>query len=202
MESQTQSNFILVNTTNGTEVPKGYVLISDNMRETKGNTVTPETRYRNILIPEFDLSEVSDKFRSVLAAKMYELAKARLEVANEESNRMIRQLPPEEFTVSSLLEFFGRRVESNRLTGESVGLWFDASATAQKIKSKAPEKLQKFRDLFVKTASPNHGINPNTCQALLATLESSDVESSIGATLAGKWQATIEKSKASEVESL
>jgi hypothetical protein len=211
--SRDGKTYFVVNTTNGTEYATGEVLITANLRETKGSNIPADQKHRNIVISEFSLPSVEDKFRTVLLEKFYELAKARLEVFMEESNRMLREIPAEAFTIDSLLAFFSERVQSSRLTGETVGAWFDTSATAKYLTAKLNQKhqdnttaaaaaLRKYRDLFVKTASPNHGINPNTCQSLLAVLQDGDKESNIYAALATKWNATITKSQASEVDSL
>lgn len=201
-------DYYLVNTTNGSEVPNGYAMVTSNLRETKGSNIPAAQKHRNIVIKEFSLPEVQDKFRAVLIDKFYGLAKARLDAYMEESNRMLPQVPCSAFTIDALLEYFSQVAVSNRLTGEAVGAWFDTSATGKYIAERCgadeagKAKARKYRDLFVKTASPNHGINPNTCTTLLATLQEEDKESSIYSALATKWQATITKSQQSEVDSL
>lgn len=200
--------YLCVNTTNGSDVPVGFSLITANLRETKDSKITPEQKHRNVVIPEFSLPQVEDKFRSVLLEKFYELAKSYLEAKMEESNRMLREIPAADFSIDSLLRYFSERVQSSRMTGEAVAAWFDASATIQALtkrfgdSAEGKAKLQKVRTLYVKTASPNHGINPKTCESLLATLDDGDKESAIYTALATKWNATIQKSQASEVDFL
>lgn len=206
--------FLLVNTTNGSDIPAGHAMITANLKETKGNVIPVETKHRNVVLPEYVCPDsVDKKFQSVLINTFYNLAKQRLEVAMEESNRMARELPLSEFSIDSLLSFFSRVAISTRLTGESVAAWFDSSATGKSIAAKIAAKSdwteakrqsegKKYRDLFVKTASPNHGINPNTCTVLLAMLDDTDKESNMYETLAARWQATITKSQNSEVDAL
>lgn len=200
------SFFYPVGTTNGADVPEGGVILTANVRETKGNTCPVERKHRNVVIPEYILPEsVPKQFQCVLLDKFYSLAKQYLETVMEESDRMAREIPVEAFSIPSLLEFFGRVAVSNRLTGETVGLWFDASATGKSIMAKCAAKgtsVQKYRDLFIKTASPNHGINPNTCTVLLALMDESDSAEGIGATLVNRWNATVQKSQNSEVDAL
>jgi hypothetical protein len=205
--------FALVNTTNGTEVPAGFAMITANLREVKGSSITADQKHRNVVIPEFTCPEsVEKKFAPVLIDKFYSLAKDYLEVQMTESNRMLREIPLSAFSIDNLLSFFARVAVSSRLTSESVGAWFDSSATGKAIVAKVAAKtedaaqratmLKKYRDLFCKTASPNHGINPNTCTVLLTLLSEDDKESNVYETLANRWQATITKSQESEVDSL
>lgn len=205
VEGKGEQSFYLVHTTNTVEPDKGETLISANLRETKEKKVTDEQRYRSIAIAEFSLPTVEDKFRKVLVSKFYELAKERLEDLMAESNRMLREVNCSLFTVESLLEYYAIVAVSQRLTGDAVAAWFDNSSTGKYIVQRCgtdTAKLKKFRDFYIKTASPNHGINPKTCEALLATMQVEDAASGIGETLAGKWQATIKKSQDSEVDSL
>ena len=203
MASRNQVNgSLIVSSTNGTEPESNEVFITANLRETKGSTLNPALRYRNICIPEFSFPDVPKELVRIVIAKFNDLAKDRFEDAMLESNRSAVSLPLEMFSKASLLQYFSTVSVSQRLTGEMVAAWFDASATAKKIAAKAPEKMKAYRDLFIKTASPNHGINPNTCTALLATMEEADAEGGIGETLAGKWAATVKKSQESEVSAL
>lgn len=201
--------FVLVHTTNTSAPNPAEILITANLRETAKQTVKDDQRYRNVCIPEFSLPEVEDRFRKVLIEKFVELAKSFLEDKMDESARMMREIPQSSFSIDSLLGYAARVAVSGRMTGEQVAAWFDTSHTGQYIKEKVQgtdaekaAQVKKYRDLFVKTASPNHGINPNTCTALLATMRKEDTETTVGAALATKWQATITKSSASEIDSL
>lgn len=209
MSTITRDNksFYVVNTTTGTDPAAGFVVIDANLKETAKTGVIPADRkHRNITIPEFVLGEtVPKQFQSVLLAKIYELAKSYLADVMFESDRMLKEIPVEEMTIDSLLAYFGRVAVSQRLSAESVAAWFDSSATGAWIKSRAGDdaaKLKTYRDLFVKSAAPNHGINPNTCTALLATLQDADKEHKIYEALATKWQATVTKSQESSAPAL
>lgn len=197
------SKFYVVNTTNETQPEKGQVMISANLRETEKKQVKPEERYRNIIIAEFSLPSVEDKFRPVLLEKLYELAKSRLEAEMVESNRMARQVPCSNYTIEGLLDYYSQVAVSGRLSKEAVESWFADSETRKYILGKKDEATaKKWGDLYAKLASPNHGINPQTCTALLAAIQPKDLESNIASAIATRMQQTIDKSNQSLVEAL
>ncbi len=194
---------LLVNTTTGTPIPTGCVLITANLRTTDDRPVADEERYRNIVIPEFSILSVPAQFQSILLAKLYELAKLRFESAMKDSNRMLSVVPADDYTISSLLAWFATHAASGRLSKESVTTWFLASATyALVLDRKGTTEAQKWVELFAKLASPNHGVNPNTCRILLASLQPADLATDIGESIAGKLGATVAKSEQSQVEGL
>ncbi len=192
----------LVNTTNGADIPKGFVQISANQREVKGTTLDPAMRYRNFMMAELTLPTIDDRFRSVLLEKLYSLAKERFEADMEDSKRLATYVVTADYTVEGLLAFYATDAKSGRMTKESIGVWFDASATAAYITSKNAEQTAKYREAFCKLASPNHGMNPNSCRAMLAILQPGDMENAVTAGLASKLSATIKKSEESTLETL
>jgi hypothetical protein len=198
------STTYLVNTTNGSEVPQGMVQLSSNLRETASKAPTPEQRYRNVLIKELILSaSVEDKFKPVLLDKLYSLAKERFEEAMEASNRLATTVPQEDYTIAGLLSFYATDAKSGRMTKESILDWFNTSTTQAYITGKVGEaKAKVYGEQYAKFASPNHGVNPNTCRALLATLQPEDMSYAIPAALASKMQATISKSEQSLIAAL
>lgn len=201
------ATFFLVHTTNTSEANGAEVQISANVRETKESKVTDAMRYRNIWIPEFSLPSVEDKFRPLLLSKLYELAKSRFEQDMEESGRLATKVPASSYTIPALLDYFSAVATSNRLTKESIEAWFKDSATRAYIVSKKDEATAtKYGAQYAKFASPNHGVNPPTCIALLATLQTPDIEgdkaSAVAQSIATRLQTTIDKANASQVEAL
>ncbi len=206
--STTLNSMILVNTTNGADIPKGYVQLSANMREMKdkqGNVIPldPAMRYRNAIIPELVLpASVETRFQSVLLEKLYAIAKAQFDNHMEESKRHATHIDPANYTLAGILAYYETDVTSGRMTKESVGAWFDGTDTAKFINQKDATQTAKYRGFFMKMASPNHGINVNTCRAMLAVMQEGDLDSAMGKGIANKLAATIEKSEVSQLPML
>lgn len=201
------STFFLVHSTNTSEANGAEVQISANARETAANKVSDAQRYRNIWIPEFSLPSIEDKFRPVLLSKLYELAKSRFELDMEESNRLATQVPASNYSLSGLLDFFATQSLSGRMTKEAVEAWFIGSATRAYIVSKKDEATAtKYGQQYAKMASPNHGVNPPTCTALLSVMQPADLSgetaSSVATAIATRLQQTIDKANTSQVEAL
>lgn len=202
------SKFFPVGTTNSYDVPAGAVVLTANLKETKGTVVPTERKHRNVVIPELSIPEsVPKQFGTVLLDKFYNLAESYFKSVMEETDRMAREIPADAFSIDNLIAYFGRQAVSSRLNGDMVAAWFDSaeSATGEYIRNKTQgdaAKYKKYRDLFIKSAAPNHGINPNTCTVLLATLQDADADHPIYENFAAKWQATIDKAATSDVDAL
>lgn len=202
-----------INTTNtpADELPKAHALISANARDTDKVKVPPEQRYRNVLIPELSLPSVEDKFRAVLLDKLYSLASERFTGLMQETKRMATTLNADDYTVAGLLAYYATDASNGRMTAESIKDWFKDSTTAAFILNAATKKVgtagapgivEGYAINYAKLASPNHGLNPNTCTALLAILQPEDLKHPIPVALASKLQATINKATVSAVAAL
>lgn len=195
----------IVHTVNTNEVPANCIKIDANIRNSKSQQVAEDQRYRNIVIPEFSLPNIEDKFRVVLITKFEELAKARFEGEMKE-NRSAKTVLASNYTIDSLLEFFSTQATSNRLTAAAIEEWFKNSETRKFIISRKDETTaDKYGKLYAKVASPNHGINPPTCTALIAAIQTGDLEAestTVVEAITSRLQATIDRANKSEVDML
>ena len=196
-ELNTLNAFYTVNTTNGATILPGMVQISADTRDTANVTVAADQRYRNILIKELVLSGTEDKLKPILLAKLYSLAAEQFKEFMDSTGRTGRTVDQNAYTVDGLLRFYSTEAKSGRMTKESVLEWFDSSATRQFINGKNPAAVAGYRENYAKLASPNHGVNPNTCTALLAVIQDSDTTHPVCAAIATKMQATIDKANKS-----
>jgi hypothetical protein len=199
---------ILVNTTNGAEIPADHVQISSNLRETEkmvkeGKSVPADQRYRNAIIKALEVPSIEERFRPLVLDTLYTVAKSRFEKWMEETNRSAKEIESEDYTVDSLLAWYATDAVSGRMTKEQVVAWFKAGDTYKLVNEKKGEKqAASWLELFGKMASPNHGVNPNTCRVLLAGMQPLDAASEIGKAIAVKLGNTIAKSETSQVEGL
>lgn len=196
-----------VNTTNGATIKTGFVQISADIREvTKDGVVVKAVadheRYRNIVIPELLLPQVEDSLRLILLAKLYELAAEQFKSLMTDSNRMATTVELADYTVTGLLKFYNTDAKNGRMTKEAISEWFSSSATATYIKGKNAGALKGYADNYAKVASPNHGLNPNTCRSLIAVLQPADTTHAIAAFIVTRLQQTITKSEVSQVVDL
>lgn len=192
-----------VNTTNGDNIPAGFVLISNNLRDTKEVKPTAEQRYRNVVIPELSIPSVESRFIPMLLEALYGVATRRFAALMEETNRNAKEVSSDDYTLSALLSYYETEATSGRLNKQQVLDWFKAGDTfAAVLLKKGDKEAAKWVELFGKFASPNHGVNPNTCRVLLASMQPKDAASDIGKAIAASMQRTISKSEATQVEGL
>lgn len=192
----------IVNTTNNAVIPLGFVQISADIRDTDKKTVSPEERYRNILIKELAILSVEDKLKPVLLAKFYELAADQFKETMSNTGRMARTVECSAYTVDGLLRHYVSDAKSGRMTKESVLEWFDSSATKQFIASKNANAVFVYRENYAKLASPNHGVSVQSCTALLSVVQDADTSHAVCVSIVNKMQTTIDKAGKSELVAL
>lgn len=179
-----------------TAVPAGRIEIRATWKssEKKGRTVEATRAHRSIHVQEWDLSAVPSKFDAIVRQALVRVAVSVLESACDTLDgsgaNMVREIAPALFTVDALLAHATRKAESTRLSAESIGAWFDASALAAWIKGTkgdaAARILKVYRDLLatcttidrVKALTQQNADNLKA--ALLKPEAAPDVENPIG----------------------
>lgn len=141
-----------------TAVPAGRIEIRASWKssEKKGRTVDPSRAHRSIHIHEWDMSTVPSKFDAIVRSALVRVAVTVLESlcdsGDDSGANMVREASAALFTVDALLAHAARKAESTRLSADTIGAWFDASALAAWIRSTkgdaAPRLTKIYRDLF------------------------------------------------------
>lgn len=151
-------------------------------KDSKDKIVSPENRTRSVILPaniwggSFKCetgNENTDKLLRIhLLDSFAELAKDYLSAMCEESKMLRREIPLEQFTLSSLLAWQQEQAAlSGRLNGEEIKKWIANSATVKAVESVHGAEIGKaMGEQFVKLASPNHGLTAEKAAKILANL--------------------------------
>lgn len=148
-------------------VSKGMVQITTRTRTSEKNPNIPEgQRSRSIIVPELVVTDVPSKFQRLLIAKLYELATAQLAGIWKE-NPQVSEVPAALWSIDSLLTYFSREAESNRLTKDSIAAWLKQSKLGALLEEK---KAKNWQDRILGLAAPVLQLSEEDCTKVIATL--------------------------------
>lgn len=199
----------VVNTVPPSELPNGTILVRSDLRKSATKAPTEAEKHRSIAIVAPSTDGVPSKFASLLQEKLAEIATAKFTAAMEATNRLATTVPVSDYTVDALLQFAAVQSESRRLSSETIGNWFDSSATLKGLQAAGKNEKQQatWKAMLSKLASPNSGITKEVATMLLAGIAEADVEAeepagTIAQQLTSRLQAIINRKEENLLEML
>lgn len=164
------------------QITEGCNLIFFKRKDTKKNPVAEADKFRGIEVPQFDFgTEVAglpEVFRTAIVESVQGAAGEMLRIALAEKPTQ-EVFDTENFTLPKIIEKMAELQASQRLNGEQIGNWFDASLTKdfciENYKGDAA-KLAKVKEKYSALASNNPAIKPTEVTKLLSFIQEGDLQ--------------------------
>lgn len=179
------------------EIAAGFQVVDFMRKTTKDNPVADADKFRCVLVPaySFAVTATPENAQQVFSDAIAEVVKAAASDILKEyciANKMPEQMPEEMLTFAAVLEKMAASQTSERLNGEQITAWYDASDTKAQAATRytESEKGQKqqasLRAKYIATASNNPGIDAQLAEKMLGYMSEKDLGSPVARAVAKK----------------
>jgi len=194
---ETASNAYTVLTDAPDKVPSGFQCITFNRKSTAKNPVEESDKSRSVIVPAFptiraynvdagDDCEPQQVWKDAIMALLTDHAKS-IFLAWFVENQNATTIPTDLLSFEAVVNAMQQAATSQRLNGDMIAEWYDASKTAadalarytaQDSKS-AEEKAAKLRKVFCSLATNNPGIPQTLAVKMISYVNPADTENEL-----------------------
>lgn len=184
-----------------TETAADMQVVSFSRKATDKQPVTEPMKFRCVVAPSFSYTVVADpkEAETIFADALAEVVNAAASdilkdycVQNVKDGNYPAEIPDEMLTFSAVLTRMVESQTSERLNGEQIGAWYDASATKEEAATRygaeasGLKKQAALRTKYLAIASNNPGIDPQLATKMLGYIAEKDTASPVCRAVAKK----------------
>lgn len=174
-----------------TPITAGMQLVFFNRKSTVKNPVPDDEKHRSVMVPKFrshqyevsaEPKEASEVFAAAVEEAVNDAAGSILQAYVMEHGKDVKTIPASLLTFAAVLEEMQKKQTSQRLNGETIEKWYDASKTGEVNATRygtddaGKAKAAKLREKFLSLASNNAGITPDLATKMLTYISTDDAE--------------------------
>lgn len=164
-------------------------VISFNRKSTKNSPVDDADKFRCVVAPKFDwgIAAQPETAQGIFATALEEvIAEAAGNILKDFwMDGKPQQIPADRLTFAAVMERMAKEQTSQRLNGDSIKAWYDASQTAKDAASRygdtddGKKKAAALREKFISLASNNPAIMPQLATKMLSYVAEADASNTV-----------------------